>query len=94
MATTKLTLSADDETILLAKSIASADNISVSKLFKTLLTDFAKKREKTNPVLEKYKDIKISDEILSLTGMLKGKYPDNITLWDAKYEYLKEKHGL
>jgi hypothetical protein len=30
----------------------------------------------------------------ALTGILKGKVPDDITLWDAKYEYLKEKHGL
>jgi len=94
MATTKLTLSADEQTVELAKRIALEDDISVSKLFKKLLTDFATKREKTNPVLEKYKDMKISDEILSLTGILKGKYPDDVNLWDVKYEYLKEKNGL
>lgn len=94
MAQVKLTLSSDLQTVELAKKIASEDDMSVSKLFKKLLTDFAKKREKTNPVLEKYKDMKISDEILSLTGILKGKYPDDITVADAKWEYLKEKHGL
>jgi hypothetical protein len=40
MATTKLTLSADEQTIELAKRIASEDNISVSKLFKELLNHF------------------------------------------------------
>ncbi|MDV6214114.1 DUF6364 family protein [Mucilaginibacter sp. L3T2-6] len=91
---TKLTLSADRDVIELAKSIASEDNISVSKLFKTLITDLAKKREKKNPVLEKYKDVVISDDIKALTGILKGKYPDDITLWEAKYQGLKEDYDL
>lgn len=91
---TKLTLSADRDVIELAKSIASEDNISVSKLFKTLITDLAKKREKKNTVLEKYKDVVISDDIKALTGILKGKYPDDITLWEAKYQGLKEDYDL
>lgn len=94
MSTSKLTLSADKATIELAKSLASDDNISVSKLFKTLITDLSKKRKKRNPVLEKFKDVVISDDIKALTGILKGKYPDDITLWEAKYEGLKEDHGL
>ncbi|MDO3641620.1 MAG: DUF6364 family protein [Mucilaginibacter sp.] len=94
MGMTKLTLSADRDVIELAKSIASEDNISVSKLFKTLITDLAKKREKKNPVLEKYKDVVISDDIKALTGILKGKYPDDITLWEAKYQGLKEDYDL
>jgi len=94
MATVKLTLSADEDTVLMAKSIASEDNISVSKLFKTLINELAKKRKKKDPLLEKYKDVKISDDILALSGILKGKYPDDVNIWDVKYEYLKEKHGL
>jgi len=94
MATTKLTLSADEHTIQLAKAIAAEDNTSVSKLFKTLINEVAKKRKKNDPLLEKLKTIEISDDIKALTGILKGKVPDDINLWDAKYEYLKEKHGL
>jgi ABC-type phosphate transport system auxiliary subunit len=94
MATVKLTLSADEDTVLLAKSIASEDNISVSKLFKTLINELAKKRNKKDPLLEKYKDVKVSDEILSLTGILKGKYPEDMNYKDMKYEYLKDKYGL
>jgi hypothetical protein len=94
MGASKLTLSADKDTIELAKTIASEDNISVSKLFKTLINEVAKKRKKKDPLLEKYKNVKISDNILSLTGVLKGKYPDDMDYKDMKYEYLKDKHGL
>ncbi len=94
MATTKLTLSADRDTIELAKNLASEDKISVSKLFKTLVTDLARKRKKKYPILEKYKDVVISDDIKALTGILKGKYSDDITLWEAKYQGLKEDYDL
>jgi hypothetical protein len=94
MATTKLTLSTDKATIQLAKTLASEENISVSKLFKTLVTELAKKRNKKDPILEKFKDVVISDDIKALSGILKGKYPDDITLWEAKYQGLKEDYGL
>lgn len=94
MATSKLTLSVDKDTIQMAKEFAYEDNISVSKLFKTLINEIAKQRKRKDPLLEKYKDMVISDDIKALTGILKGKYPDDITLWDAKYEYLKEKYDL
>lgn len=94
MATTKLTLSSDESTVELAKRIAANNNISVSKLFKKLITEFSKKEIKKDPLLEKYEQIEFSDDIKALSGILKGKYPDNINLWDAKYEYLKEKHDL
>jgi hypothetical protein len=90
----KLTLSMDKDTIQIAKEVASESNMSVSKLVKSLILEIDKKRKKKNSVLEKFKDIEISPEIQSLTGILKGKYPDDITLWDAKYEYLKEKYDL
>jgi len=94
MAASKLTLSADKDTIQLAKTIASEDNISVSKLFKTLINEVAKKRNKRNPILEKFKDTEISPDILALSGILKGKYPDDMDYKDMKYEYLKEKYDL
>jgi hypothetical protein len=94
MATVKLTLSMDEDTVQIAKEVAFESNMSVSKLFKSLITEIDKKRKKKNSVLEKFKDTKIDPEILALKGILKGKYPDDITLWDAKYEYLKQKHDL
>ena len=90
----KLTLSMDKDTIQIAKEVALESNISVSKLVKSLILEIDKKRIKKNAVLEKFKDIRTDPEISALKGILKGKYPDDITLWDAKYEYLKEKHGL
>ncbi|HEY8928911.1 MAG TPA: DUF6364 family protein [Mucilaginibacter sp.] len=90
----KLTLSMDKDTIQIAKEVASESNMSVSKLVKSLILEIDKKRKKKNSVLEKFKDVKISPEIEALSGILKGKYPDDITLWDAKWEYLKEKYDL
>ncbi|GGH23195.1 DUF6364 family protein [Mucilaginibacter phyllosphaerae] len=46
MSVSKLTLSADKDTIQLAKTIASESNISVSKLFKILITERSKKKKK------------------------------------------------
>lgn len=91
---TKLTLSADKQTVELAKRIASEDNISVSKLFKQLLNDFSKKRKKEDPLLERYKTMEISEDIRSLRGILKGKVPEDVDYKDLKWEYLKERHGL
>jgi hypothetical protein len=94
MENTKLTLSVDKDTIQLAKEIAADDHISVSKLFKTLINEIAKKRKKKDPLLEKLKAYEIPDDIKSLTGVLKGKYPDDMDYKDMKYEYLKEKYDL
>lgn len=92
MATEKLTLSADRDTIELAKHLASEDNISVSKLFKALITDLAKKRKKKDPILEKYKDVEMPQWIKDLT--IDIKYDSTKSDDDVKYEYLKEKYGL
>ncbi len=94
MATTKLTLSVDRDTIDLAKQLASENNISVSRLFKNFVREKAVKKVKNDPILEKYKDVQIAPEILALTGILKGKYPEDMDYKDMKYEYLKEKYGL
>jgi hypothetical protein len=94
MATTKLTLSMEPEYIEMAKVYAAQNNISVSKLVKGLIKEVSKKSGKDDPFIEKLKNEEISPKIMALSGILKGKYPDDITLWDAKYEYLKQKHGL
>jgi len=38
--------------------------------------------------------LEIPDDIKFLTGILKGKYPDDMDYKDMKYEYLKEKYDL
>jgi ribosomal protein L18E len=92
MSATKLTLSTDKDTIELAKSLASESNTSVSKLFKTLVTELAKKRRKKDPILEKYKNVEIPQWIKDLT--IEGTYDSSMSDDEIKYEYLKEKYGL
>lgn len=92
MAQAKLTLSSDKDTIQLAKAIASESNISVSKLFKNLITDLAKKKNKKDPVLEKIRSTEVPDWIKKLT-LADKPTPD----FDHKAEYgkhLEEKYGL
>jgi len=92
MAQVKLTLSSDKDTIQLAKVMASEDNISVSKLFKKLVTDFAKEKNKKDPLLEKIRNTEIPDWIKELTISDKPT-PD----FDHKAVYgkhLEEKYGL
>ena len=93
MATVKLTLSADEDTVSLAKSIASEENTSVSKLFKQLITELAKKRKKEDPLLEKIRNTEIPEWIKNLSiGSVD--LPEDFDYKEARYEYLKEKYGL
>jgi hypothetical protein len=94
MAHSKLTLSMEPEYIEMAKSYAEENNTSVSKLFKNYIKEVSQKRPKKNSVLEKFKDRPIHPDILALTGILKGKYPDGMDYKDMKYEYFKEKYDL
>jgi|GEM_PF-386773 len=94
MANSKLTLSMEPEFIEMAKSYASENNTSVSKLFKNFIKDVSKKTPKSNSVLEKFKHNPIHPDILALTGILKGKYPENMDYKEMKYEYFKEKYDL
>ena len=92
MAQVKLTLSADEETVQLAKFVASEDNISVSKLFKKLITDFAEKKHKKDPLLEKIRSTEVPDWIKQLVVVDKPT-PD----FDHKAEYhkhIEEKYGI
>jgi hypothetical protein len=94
MAYSKLTLSMEPEFIEMAKGYAAENNISVSKLFKDFIKDVSKKEHITDPLLEKLKNMEIPDDIKSLTGILKGKYPPGTSYDDMKYEYFKDRYGL
>lgn len=86
MANTKLTLSMEPEVVYRAKQYAKKRHISLSKLIQDYLDQLSK--YKPDP------DNEIDSDILELTGILKGKIPDDFDLNEARYQYLKSKHGL
>jgi uncharacterized protein DUF6364 len=96
MATTKLTLSVETGSLPLVKKYARRNHTSVSKLVQKLFDGIAKEeaQNQDDPFLKKLREMEIPDDIKALTGILKGKYPDNMDYKDMKYEYLKEKYGL
>ena len=84
-----MTLSVDKATIQLAKEIASEDHISVSKLFKTLINEVAKKKKKEI----KMKPLSEYPEWIQELVLAREPTPD----FDHKAEYhkhLDEKYGL
>ncbi len=89
MEATKLTLSLSKEIIEQAKNVAKKKGMSLSKY----IQNFLEKSIKTEH-LEDEIDGNIPDDIRSLRGILKGPDMTNKQIWDAKYEYLKEKHDL
>jgi len=92
----KLTLSIEPDRIAKAKRYASKHHTSISKLVSDFLSDVTEKDEAAteDPFLTRLKNEPVSPEIKALRGVLKGRVPDDINIWDAKYEYLKEKYGL
>jgi len=94
MAQSKLTLSMEPEYIEMAKSYAAEKNISVSKLVKNLIQEVSKKRDINDAFLEKLRNEPVSPKVQALTGIIKGKYPDNFDYRDAYREHLSKKHGL
>ena len=93
MATIKLTLSVNEDTVAWAKRYAQRKHTSLSKIVQNHFEEIKKEVNK-DPLLEKFYDTEMPPEILALTGILKGKVPDDINIWDTKYEYLKEKYDI
>jgi hypothetical protein len=95
MGATKLTLSVKGDSLPFVKRYAKRQSTSVSKLVQNLFDDIAEKEKgHEDPLFEKYKNTEIPDWIKELTGILKGKYPDDMDYKDMKWEYLKDRHGL
>ena len=86
MASTKLTLSMEPEVVYRAKEYAKKKNISLSRLIQDYLDQISKHTPEP--------DDKINPDILALTGILKGKIPDDIDIIEEKYQYLKQKYDL
>lgn len=101
MASTKLTLSVEDDFVDKAKRYAAKHKTSLSKLFSEILAEKIAK-DQTQPeedaFLTKLNTIEISDKIKSLTGVLKVDIPADADLKklarEARYEYLEKKYGL
>ncbi len=94
MASTKLTLNVQSYSLPIVKEYAKRQHTSVSKLVQELFDSIVEKEQKEDPLLEKLKNIELSDDIKALTGILKGKVPDDMDYKDLKYEYFKDKYGL
>ncbi len=86
MGTTKLTLSMEPEVVYRAKKYAKNRNISLSRLIQDYLDQLSEHKPEA--------DSSINPDILELTGILKGKIPDDIDLKEEKYQYLKQKYDL
>ncbi len=86
MATTKLTLSMEPEVVNRAKEYAKNKQISLSKLIQDYLDQLSKNKPE--------QDSSIHPDILTLTGILKGKVPNDIDLKEERFQYLKDKYDL
>jgi len=94
MENTKLTLNVKSYSLPVVKEYAKRQHTSVSKLVQEFFDEIVEKEKKEDPLLEKLKHIELSDNIKALSGILKGKYPDDMDYKDMKYEYLKDRYGL
>ena len=94
MESTKLTLSVKSDSVPRIKEYAKRQHTSVSKLVQEYFDKIEEQEKKEDPLLEKYKNIEIPQWIQDLTGILKGKYPEDMDYDEIKYEYFKEKYDL
>ena len=94
MESAKLTLSVKAASLPAIKKYAKKQHTSVSKLVQDFFDEIVEQEKKGDPLLERLKNIELSDNIKALSGILKGKYPDDMDYKDMKYEYLKDKYGL
>ncbi|MCO5935644.1 DUF6364 family protein [Mucilaginibacter sp. RB4R14] len=90
MATAKLTLSMDRDTIQIAKEVAAESNMSVSKFIKTLVIELDKKRKKKKADMSQLADF---PEWMQQLIVAREPTPD----FDHKalyHKHLDEKYGL
>lgn len=85
MASKKLTLSMEPEIVNRAKQYAKKRQISLSKLIQDYLDEVSRNKPEAED--------NISADVLSITGILKDKFPNDVDLKEIRYQYLKEKYG-
>ena len=94
MATSKLTLSIDAETIKWAKKYVEKRKVSLSKFIQQRLNEIAREEMHNTALMEKFGKLEIPEDINSLTGILQDTDLGEANLNNIKYQYFKEKHGL
>ena len=94
MATSKLTLSIDAETIKWSKKYVEKRKVSLSKFIQQRLNEIAREEMHNTALMEKFGKLEIPEDINSLTGILQDTGLNEINLNDIKYQYFKEKHEL
>ncbi|MCD8741456.1 DUF6364 family protein [Mucilaginibacter roseus] len=90
----KLTLSIEPDVIENAKRYARGKHKSLSALVQDYLKKISDDNGKEDELLKRLNLMIIPDDLQALTGILKGKYPDDVNYKDIKGDYLKEKYGL
>ena len=68
-----------------AKQYAKKRQISLSKLIQDYLDEVSRNKPEAED--------NISADVLSITGILKHKFPNDVDLKEVRYQYLKEKYG-
>jgi hypothetical protein len=58
------------------------------------MKEISQKKQQRDLILDKFKDLEISPDILALRGIIKGKYPDDFDYREARYNHLNKKHDL
>jgi len=97
---TDLNTLVDDFIKAISVKALADNNIVAEEQVPYVIEKKTKSEEKavTDPFLEKLRIIKITDEIMALSGILKVDIPEDADLKElmreAKYEYLKEKYRL
>ena len=94
MENTKLTINVKAGSLPAVKQYAKRQHTSVSKIVQKFFDQILEQEIKADSFLTNLKEENATSQIKSLRGILKGKVPDDINLWDAKYEYLKGKYEL
>ena len=94
MENTKLTLNIKAGSLPVVKEYAKRQHTSLSKMVQKFFDEIVEKEENEDAFLNKIKQEAVDPDIAALRGILKGKVPDDVNLWDYKYEYLKDKHDL
>jgi predicted HicB family RNase H-like nuclease len=85
---TKLTLNIDDKAIKRAKSYAKKQGRSLSSLVENYFLAITSEQKYDEEKIM----LRISPELKSLVGVLKGKYPDDVNYKDIISDYLIEKY--
>lgn len=75
----------EPEIVNRAKQYAKKRQISLSKLIQDYLNEVSRNKPEAED--------NISADVLSITGILKDKFPNDVDLKEVRYQYLKEKYG-